>query len=133
MTNTATEIQESLSIEGDLVCTIRASIRGNIRGNIYVYTNTVSFTQDYEVNLEIPSPKEVDNLSDVQVPWALEVRKKGQSLGYLAYGEDWGNDFDIEDELTNLENWIKDNRLISHLYSKEELNRFMKLSPVEIE
>lgn len=120
------ELQESLSNEGDLVSTITSD------GSV-LYTNTVSFNQDYSLNLEVHSPEEVDNLSEVKALWTLEVTKDNNSLGYLAYGEDWGNEFDIEDELTNLENWIKDNQLISHLYSQEELNSFMSPLPAEKE
>ena len=112
------ELQESLSNEGDLVSTITSD-------NSIIYTNTVSFNQDYNLNLEIHSPNEVDNLSDIQAPWTLEVMKKGQSLGYLAYGEDWGNDFDIEDELVNLENWVKDNQVTNHLYTQKDINAFL--------
>ncbi|WP_235284806.1 PBECR4 domain-containing protein [Streptococcus gallolyticus] len=112
------ELQESLSNEGDLVSTITSD-------SSIIYTNTVSFNQDYNLNLEIHSPNEVDNLSDIQAPWTLEVMKKGQSLGYLAYGEDWGNDFDIEDELVNLENWVKDNQVTNHLYTQKDINAFL--------
>ena len=112
------ELQESLSTEGDLVSTITSD-------SSIIYTNTVSFNQDYNLNLEIHSPNEVDNLSDIQAPWTLEVMKKGQSLGYLAYGEDWGNDFDIEDELVNLENWVKDNQVTNHLYTQKDINAFL--------
>lgn len=112
------ELQESLLNEGDLVSTITSD-------SSIIYTNTVSFNQDYNLNLEIHSPNEVDNLSDIQAPWTLEVMKKGQSLGYLAYGEDWGNDFDIEDELVNLENWVKDNQVTNHLYTQKDINAFL--------
>lgn len=112
------ELQESLSNEGDLVSTITSD-------SSIIYTNTVSFNQDYNLNLEIHSPNEVDNLSDIQAPWTLEFMKKGQSLGYLAYGEDWGNDFDIEDELVNLENWVKDNQVTNHLYTQKDINAFL--------
>ena len=112
------ELQESLSNEGDLVSTITSD-------SSIIYTNTVSFNQDYNLNLEIHSPNEVDHLSDIQAPWTLEVMKKGQSLGYLAYGENWGNDFDIEDELVNLENWVKDNQVTNHLYTQKDINAFL--------
>ena len=118
------ELQESLSNEGDLVVTIASD-------SSVLYTNTVNFDQAYSLNLEVHSPEEVDNLSDVKAPWSLEVTKDNQSLGFLAYGEDWGNEFDIEDELANLENWIKDNQVINHLYSQEEVNSFMSPSPAE--
>lgn len=120
------DIQESLSNEGDLVSTITSD-------SSVIYTNTVNFDQEYSLNLKVHSPEEVDNLSDVKAPWSLEVTKDNQSLGFLAYGEDWGNDFNIEDELTNLENWIKDNQVINHLYYQEEVNSFMSPLPAEKE
>ena len=112
------ELQESLSNEGDLVSTITSD------GSV-LYTNTVNFDQDYSLNLEVHSPEEVDNLSEVKALWTLEVTKDNQSLGFLAYGEDWGNDFNIEDELVNLDNWAVTNQIENHLYSQEEVNNFL--------
>ncbi len=113
------ELQESLSNEGDLVSTITSD------GSV-LYTNTVSFNQDYNLNLEIHSSNEVDNLSDIQAPWTLEVVKDNHSLGYLAYGEDWGSDFTIEDELVHLDGWATRNQVENHLYSQEEVNGFLE-------
>ncbi|MET3192151.1 UNVERIFIED_ORG: hypothetical protein ABID36_001110 [Streptococcus infantarius] len=113
------DIQESLSNEGDLVSTIAGD-------DSVLYTNTVNFDQEYSLNLEVHSPEEVDNLSDIKAPWTLEVTRDNHSLGYLAYGEDWGNDFEIEDELTNLDNWAATNQVEHHLYSQEEVNSFLK-------
>lgn len=112
------ELQESLSNEGDLVSTITSD------GSV-LYTNTVNFDQDYSLNLEVHSPEEVDNLSEVKALWTLEVTKDNQSLGFLAYGEDWGSEFDIESELTNLDNWVTTNQVEHHLYSQEEVNNFL--------
>lgn len=113
------DIQENLSTEADLVSTIASD------GSV-LYTNTVNFDQAYSLNLEVHSPEEVDNLSDVKAPWSLEVTKDNQSLGFLAYGEDWGNDFNIEDELVNLDNWLARNQVENHLYSQEEVNSFLE-------
>lgn len=113
------DIQESLSNEGELVSTIASD-------SSVIYTNTVNFDQAYSLNLEVHSPEEVDNLSDVKAPWSLEVTKDNQSLGFLAYGEDWGNDFNIEDELVNLDSWVTRNQVENHLYSQEEVNSFLK-------
>lgn len=113
------DIQENLSTEADLVSAI--SNDGSV-----LYTNTVNFNQGYNLNLEIHSPNEVDNLSDVKATWTLEVTKNSKSLGYLAYGEDWGNDFNIEDELVNLDSWVTRNQVEHHLYSQEEVNSFLK-------
>jgi len=113
------DIQERLSTEADLVSTIASDSR-------VLYTNTVNFDQEYSLNLEVHSPEEVDNLSDIKAPWTLEVVKDNHSLGYLAYGEDWGNDFTIEDELVNLDSWVTRNQVENHLYSQEEVNSFLE-------
>lgn len=113
------DIQESLSNEGDLVSTFA-------NDSSVLYKNTVNFDQAYSLNLEVHSPEEVDNLSDVKAPWSLEVTKDNQSLGFLAYGEDWGNDFNIEYELVNLDSWVTRNQVENHLYSQEEVNSFLK-------
>lgn len=120
------DIQDHLSTEADLVSTIASD------GNV-LYTNTVNFDQAYSFNLEVHSPEEVDNLSDVKAPWSLEVTKDNQSLGFLAYGEDWGNDFNIEDELVNLDSWVTRNQVENHLYSQKEVNSFLKSLTAEKE
>ena len=113
------KLQESLSNEGDLVSTIASD------GSV-LYTNTVNFDQEYSLNLEVHSPEEVDNLSDIKAPWTLEVTRDNHSLGYLAYGEDWGNDFNVEEELVNLDSWVTRNQVENHLYSQEEVNSFLE-------
>ncbi|HGD6361720.1 TPA: PBECR4 domain-containing protein [Streptococcus agalactiae] len=110
------DIQEQLSQESDLVGTQAVDV---------VYMNEVYLNQGYSLSLAIHSNEEVENLSDVAAPWTIEVMKDGQSLGYLAYGEDWGNDFDIEDELGNLENWVKVNQVTNHLYTQKDVNAFL--------
>lgn len=110
------DIQEQLSQESDLVGTQAVDV---------VYMNEVYLNQGYSLSLAIHSNEEVENLSDVAAPWTIEVMKNGQSLGYLAYGEDWGNDFDIEDELGNLENWVKVNQVTNHLYTQKDVNAFL--------
>ena len=110
------DIQEQLSQESDLVGTQAVDV---------IYMNEVYLNQGYSLSLAIHSNEEVENLADVAAPWTLEVMKNGQSLGYLAYGEDWGNDFDIEDELGNLENWVKVNQVTNHLYTQKDVNAFL--------
>lgn len=120
------DIQDHLSTEADLVSTIASD-------SSVIYTNTVNFDQAYSLNLEVHSPEEVDNLSDIKAPWTLEVTRDNHSLGYLAYGEDWGNDFNVEDELVNLDSWVTRNQVEHHLYSQEEVNSFLKSLTAEKE
>ncbi|MCO4647432.1 hypothetical protein DJZ09_00787 [Streptococcus infantarius subsp. infantarius] len=110
------DIQEQLSQESDLVGTQTVDV---------VYMNEVYLNQGYSLSLAVHSSEEVENLADNVAPWTLEVMKNGQSLGFLAYGEDWGNAFEIEDELANLEKWVKDNQVTNHLYSQKDINAFL--------
>ena len=110
------DIQEQLSQESELVGTQTVDV---------VYMNEVYLNQGYSLSLAVHSSEEVENLTDVAAPWTLEVMKNGQSLGYLAYGEDWGNAFEIEDELANLEKWVKENQVSNHLYSQKDVNAFL--------
>lgn len=123
---TKAEVSEALSMEGDL-------IKSSTTDREVLYTNTVTLDQGYSLNLAVHSPEEVENLADITAPWALEVIKDNQSLGYLAYGESWGNEFDIEDELTNLENWIAINQVEDKLYSQEEVTDFLNSLSAEKE
>ncbi|MCO4471211.1 hypothetical protein Si135_01354 [Streptococcus infantarius subsp. infantarius] len=110
------DIQEQLSQENELVGTQTVDV---------VYMNEVYLNQGYSLSLAVHSSEEVENLADDVAPWTLEVMKNGQSLGYLAYGEDWGNAFEIEDELANLEKWVKENQVSNHLYSQKDVNAFL--------
>lgn len=113
------DIQEQLSFEGDLEGSVESDDQ-------VIYTNTVRFDQNHDLVLTVYSPDEVENLSDVNAAWTLEVLKEGQFEGFLAYGEDWGNDFSIEEELTHLEQWIANNQVTERLYPKEEVEEFLK-------
>lgn len=110
------DIQEQLSQESELVGTQTIDV---------VYMNEVYLNQGYSLSLAVHSNEEVENLADDVAPWTLEVMKNGQSLGFLAYGEDWGNAFEIEDELANLEKWVKENQVSNHLYSQKDVNEFL--------
>src|SRR5699024_66423 len=113
------DIQEQLSFEGDLEGSVESDDQ-------VIYTNTVRFDQNHDLVLTVYSHDEVENLSDVNAAWTLEVLKEGQFEGFLAYGEDWGNDFSIEEELTHLEQWIANNQVTERLYPKEEVEEFLK-------
>ncbi|HGI4146267.1 TPA: PBECR4 domain-containing protein [Streptococcus agalactiae] len=110
------DIQEQLSQESELVGTQTVDV---------VYMNEFYLNQGYSLSLAVHSNEEVENLADDVAPWTLEVMKNGQSLGFLAYGEDWGNAFEIEAELANLEKWVKENQVSNHLYSQKDVNAFL--------
>ncbi|SUN42151.1 Uncharacterised protein [Streptococcus agalactiae] len=55
------QVQENLSVEGNLVGTPQAD-------NRMLYTNLEDFGQDYQLELAVYSPKRVDFLEDVQAP-----------------------------------------------------------------
>ena len=112
-------IQETLSQEGDLIKTF-------VSENQMRYTNRVDMPQGYQLNLVIYSPEEVENLSEVAANWTLEVARDNQSLGYLAYGSDWGNEFQVKEEVQHLREWLQTNQLEYQLYSQKEINSFLQ-------
>ena len=117
---TLPEIQEILSTEGNL-------IENKLSNGQIFYTKTISFGNDYQLELAIYSSHVVESLSDEQAPWSLQVLKNSESLGYLAYGSDWGSDFQIEDELHQLVNLVNTDKITGNLYPQEEVSRFLDL------
>lgn len=114
----APRVQESLSMEGDLVGTPQAD------GSV-IYTNREEFGQGYQIELTVYSPEKVDNLSETTAPWTIALLRGEENLGYLAYGSDWGNGFQIEEELEKLVEAIKANKLPKELYKQEEVDAFL--------
>ncbi|EGS26856.1 hypothetical protein FSLSAGS3026_00933 [Streptococcus agalactiae FSL S3-026] len=112
------QIQENLSVEGDLAGTSQSN------GQM-LYTNREAFGQDYQLELAVHSPKAIDFLEDVQAPWTLALMRGEEKLGYLAYGSDWGNDFQIEDELEHLASQIRIGKAPEGLYKQEEVDNFL--------
>lgn len=117
----APRVQEALSMEGDLVGTPQAD------GSV-IYTNREEFGQRYQIELTVYSPEKVDNLSETTAPWSIALLRGEENLGYLAYGSDWGNDFQIEEELEKLAEAIKANKLPEDLYKQEEIDAFLAKS-----
>ena len=112
------QIQENLSVEGDLAGTSQSN------GQM-LYTNREAFGQDYQLELAVHSPRAIDFLEDVQAPWTLALMRGEEKLGYLAYGSDWGNDFQIEDELEHLASQIGIGKAPEGLYRQEEVDNFL--------
>ncbi|MDO4667050.1 MAG: PBECR4 domain-containing protein [Streptococcus sp.] len=112
------QIQESLSVEGDLVGTPQSN------GQI-LYVNREYFGQDYQLELAVHSSMMVEQLSETQVPWTLALIKGEEKLGYVAYGSDWSNDFQIEAELKKLAEQIGLGKTPEELYKQEEVNDFL--------
>ena len=84
------ELQEKLSRESDLM-------GSSLTDGGMLYTHQESFGKDYQLELAVHSSTAVESLTEQPAPWSLAVLKDNQILGYLAYGSDWGNDFQIED------------------------------------
>lgn len=116
-------IQENLSDESILVGT------PHLDGQM-IYTNREDFGQDYQLELAIYSPKEIEQLSDTQAPWTLLLIKGEEELGYVAYGSDWSNDFQIEEELEKLAEQISSGRAPEGLYKQEEVDSFLADSQI---
>lgn len=112
------QIQENLSMEGDLIGTPQSD------GQM-LYTNQENFGRDYQLELAVHSPVKIDQLSDIQAPWALALIQGEHKLGYLAYGSDWGNDFQIKKDLEKLASQIGVGNSPEGLYKQEEIDAFL--------
>ncbi len=113
------ELQEKLSREGDLIGSSQTN------GGM-LYTHQEAFGKDYQLELAVHSSTAVESLTEQPAPWNLAVLKDNQILGYLAYGSDWGNDFQIEDNLEGLVEQIFSEEVSKGLYSQEEVDAFLK-------
>ncbi|WP_238599467.1 hypothetical protein, partial [Streptococcus suis] len=69
-----------------------------------------------------------EQLSDTQAPWTLALIKGDERLGYVAYGSDWGNDFQIAEELEKFAEQIGSERVPEGLYKQEEVDTFLATS-----
>ncbi|HEO8394860.1 TPA: toprim domain-containing protein [Streptococcus agalactiae] len=112
------QVQENLSVEGNLVGTPQAD-------NRMLYTNREDFGQDYQLELAVYSPQIVDFLEDVEAPWTLALIRNEKNLGYLAYGSDWAKEFQIEEELEHLAAQIGDRKVPEGLYKQAEVEAFL--------
>ena len=113
------ELQEKLSRESDL-------IGSSLTDGGMLYTHQEAFGKDYQLELAVHSSTAVESLTEQPAPWNLAVLKDNQILGYLAYGSDWGNDFQIEDNLEGLVEQILSEEVSKGLYSQEEVDAFLK-------
>ncbi len=113
------ELQEKLSRESDL-------IGSSLTDGGMLYTHQEAFGKDYQLELAVHSSTAVESLTEQLAPWSLAVLKDNQILGYLAYGSDWGNDFQIEDNLEGLVEQILSEEVAKGLYSQEEVDAFLK-------
>ncbi|MFS5614716.1 PBECR4 domain-containing protein [Streptococcus agalactiae] len=112
------QVHENLSVEGDLIGAPQPD------GQM-LYTNQEDFGRDYQLELTVHSPVKIDQLSDIQAPWTLALIHGEQKLGYLAYGSDWGNDFQVKKELEQLASQIGAGNSPEGLYQQEEIDAFL--------
>ena len=91
-----------------------------------LYENQVEIGENYALSLQVHSDKIVDSLAEnEQSPWLIEVLKDNQSIGFLAYGQDWSTEFDIDDEIQKLSKWIQRGELANELGTQNEVDEFM--------
>ncbi|MFS5168023.1 PBECR4 domain-containing protein [Streptococcus agalactiae] len=112
------QVHENLSVEGDLIGAPQPD------GQMF-YTNQEDFGRDYQLELTVHSLVKIDQLSDIQAPWTLALIQGEQKLGYLAYGSDWGNDFQVKKELEQLASQIGAGNSPEGLYQQEEIDAFL--------
>ena len=92
-------IQEKLSDESQLE--LIEARPGEVR-----YHQSVSLDKQQETSIELTvvTNKEYANLAESDYNyWLLTLTQSGENKGTLAYGENWANDFEISNELTQLQ------------------------------
>ncbi|MDY2954113.1 MAG: type III toxin-antitoxin system ToxN/AbiQ family toxin [Enterococcus cecorum] len=97
----------------------------------YMNEAEISDAEDIQFVLNVFSEKEQDEILD-QSPWNLELMKGGKSLGYLAYGDSWSTEFEIQDELEDLKNRVRQNDY-KNLYSEIDFKDLLKDSGFELD
>ena len=105
-----------------------------IENHPYVhYTNEteISDAEDIQLVLNVFSEKEREEIQE-QSPWNLELIKSGKTLGYLAYGESWSSEFEIQDELEVLRDRVRQNDY-RNLYSEIDFKDFLEELGFEME
>ncbi|MDZ5439603.1 type III toxin-antitoxin system ToxN/AbiQ family toxin [Enterococcus cecorum] len=88
------------------------------------YANDVEISEAEEIQLVLNVLSESAVFQE-KTPWNLEVFKQEKSLGYLAYGESWTNDFEIETDLERLREMVKQNKY-RNLYSEIDFQDMLK-------
>lgn len=97
----------------------------------YMNEAEISDAEDIQLVLNVFSEKEQDEILE-QSPWNLELMKGGKSLGYLAYGDSWSTEFEIQDELEDLKNRVRQNDY-KNLYSEIDFKDLLKDSGFELD
>lgn len=88
------------------------------------YANDVEISEAEEIQLVLNVLSESAVFQE-KTPWNLEVFKQEKSLGYLAYGESWTNNFEIETDLERLREMVKQNKY-RNLYSEIDFQDMLK-------
>lgn len=97
----------------------------------YKNETEISDAEDIQLVLNVFSEKERDEIQE-QSPWNLELIKSGKTLGYLAYGESWSTEFEIQDELEVLRDRVRQNDY-RNLYSEIDFKDFLEELGFEME
>lgn len=90
-----------------------------------VHTSTVD-VEGYQLDLAVYSPH-TELEAHGRYDWSLLVLEKTESLGFLAYGEDWFNDqVTLKEKLTDLQTWLDQGTVKKHLLTQQDYTQFLE-------
>ena len=93
------KIQDEFSQESELTL---KSIQRNVKE--YEHILAIDDWEKLDLHLTIQAERQAEYIEDSSFsPWKVSLWQNQHYLGTLAYGENWGNEFDIRDELQKLE------------------------------
>lgn len=115
------KIQDEFSQESELAL---KSIQKNVKE--YEHILTINEWEKLDLHLTIQAERQAEYIEDSSFsPWKVSLWQNQHYLGTLAYGENWGNEFDIRDELQQLEN-ILPMHAYERLLAEEDVISFEK-------
>lgn len=93
------KIQDEFSQESELTL---KSIQRNVKE--YEHVLAIDDWEKLDLHLTIQAERQAEYIEDSSFsPWKVSLWQNQHYLGTLAYGENWGNEFNIRDELQKLE------------------------------
>ncbi|MGK4108229.1 hypothetical protein [Enterococcus cecorum] len=93
------KIQDEFSQESELTL---KSIQRNVKE--YEHILAIDDWEKLDLHLTIQAERQAEYIEDSSFsPWKVSLWQNQHYLGTLAYGENWGNEFNIRDELQKLE------------------------------
>lgn len=115
------KIQDEFSQESELTL---KSIQRNVKE--YEHILAIDDWEKLDLHLTIQAERQAEYIEDSSFsPWKVSLWQNQHYLGTLAYGENWGNEFNIRDELQKLEKLLP-MHAYERLLAEEDILSFEK-------